>query len=302
FVRREEDRAEFNRVSIRSIASQIHFAINRHPMWFDHRAALQSPWLGLRSSGENRPLFRNFKLTGSPQIPRMISLARGDELRGWQSRFFAETTPQFTTGMVPVNVIQGVGTEVAQIASDWKLFDSIINAAKQEVVGGKSRQSLLQYHRPLLDGERIAYEFFHQAKELEVHPAIGRLAFLFEPGGIRIHWITDGELEWTGLPEDNVTLEPLNRRGPRPFPLKENDWNAVSVSHSGGKIEITLNDVLVYSRKMENGVGGKFGLYRNCDRGVQVRHVSMTGEWPKAIPQEFLDNPTTLNDSKMMSP
>jgi hypothetical protein len=300
FVRQEANRAIFNRASIRSKADQIHFAANLHPMWFDRPAASQSPWLGLRSRGEHRPMFRNFKLTGQPVIPKEVSLSVGDELRGWQSHFFGETQPRFTAGTVPVNVVQEADAAVAQAASDWSMTRGVIEAAKQEVAEGGSRQSLLRYQRPLLEGETISYEFLHQADESEVHPAIGRLAFLLEPGGIRIHWITDGALEWTGLPEDNATLEPLNRRGPRPFPLKNNDWNTVSVSLNEGKINISLNDSLVYTREMEKGPNsvGKFGLYRDRGRGVQVRNVVITGDWPQEVPQEFQQNPTTLVDEE----
>ncbi len=303
FVRWEADRAIYNRVSIRSKADRIEFAANLHPAWFDHKAALQSPWLGLRSLGEDRPMFRNFKLTGQPVIPRKVILAQGEELRGWQARFFSETQPGFTAGTVPANTVPPVEGAVIAVAGDWRMTGGIIETAKREAAEGESRQSLLQYQRPLLDGETIAYEFFHRAGEIEVHPAVGRLAFLFEPGGIRIRWIIDGELEWTGVPEDNATLEPLNRRGPRPFPLKENEWNAVSVSLTKGKIDITLNGSPVYSREMSEGQNSaeKFGLYRDRTRAVQVRNVVMTGDWPKKVPQEFLDNPTTLIDSEKAS-
>jgi hypothetical protein len=300
FILREKDRAVYNRVSMRSKVDRSEFAANLHPVWFDHHAALQSPWLGLRSLGKHRPMFRNFKLTGQPAIPRTVKLAAGDELRGWQARFFGESQPRFTPGTAPANAAAPVAETVRKIASDWTMTDGIIETAKQVVDEGESRQSLLQYQRPLLDGETIVYEFFHRADESEVHPAIGRLAFLFEPEGIRIRWISDGEREWTGLAEDNATLEPLNRRGPRPFPLKENDWNAVSVALDKGTIGITLNGSQVYSREMNarQNSAEKFGLYRDRAFGVKVRNVVMTGDWPYEVPKEFFDNPTTLIGSE----
>jgi hypothetical protein len=300
FVRREKDRAVYNRVSIRSTEERIEFAVNLHPVWLDQKSSFQSPWLGLRSLGEHRPLFRNLKLTGQPVIPREVTLSAGEELRGWQSRFFGETQRRFTAGMVPVDTAQPIEEAAGVVASDWRMKGGVIEAEKRDVAEGETHQSLLQYQRPLLDGEAIAYEFFYRAGEIEVHPAVGRLAFLFEPGGIRIRWMTDGELEWTGLAEDNATLEPLNRRGPRPFPLKENDWNAVSVSLTKGKVDVTLNGSLVYSRETRKGQNAaeKFGLYRDRARGVQVRNVVMTGDWPNELPKEFFDNPMTLIGSE----
>ena len=41
------------------------------------------------------------------------------------------------------------------------------------------------------------------------HPALGRPAFLLEPGGIRLHWMTDrADQEWSGLNPDNAVEEP----------------------------------------------------------------------------------------------
>jgi len=294
FVRQEPDRAIFNRVSIRSKEDQVHFAANLHPMWFDHPASLQSPWLGLRSRGEHRPMFRNFKLTGQPVIPREVTLSRGSELRGWQTDFFGESQPSYTAGTPPVNAIQEDGPVPVVETPDWFIVDGVIEATKRSPVEGPSHESLLLYQRPLLDSETISYEFFHEAGSTEVHPTVGRMAFLLEPNGVRIRWITDGALEWTGLKENNATLEPLNRRGPRPFPLKDGEWNHLSITRNEETINLTLNDSLVYSRKMEPHLGRKFGLYRDRARVVQVRNVVLTGDWPEKLPDEFRENPTAM--------
>ncbi|HSG72871.1 MAG TPA: DUF1583 domain-containing protein, partial [Planctomycetaceae bacterium] len=296
FVRHEPDRAVFNRVSIRSKQDQIQFAANLHPVWFDHRAAHQSPWLGLRSQGAQRPMFRNFKLTGSPLIPRTVSLSVGDELRGWEARYFFESQPRFTGNADLANAANIAATHPALPATDWKMTSGIIEAQKREVTADENRQSLMRYQRPLLDGESINYEFFYQENELEVHPALGKLAFLLEPGGVRIRWITDGKLEWTGLPEENATLEPLNRRGPRPLPLKADDWNAISMSLTKGQLTLSLNGTPIYVRPIEADNAEKFGLYRDRTRAARVRNVVMSGDWPEQVPQEFLDHPTTLID------
>lgn len=296
FVRHEPARAVFNRVSIRSKQDQNQFASNLHPVWFDHRAAHQSPWLGLRSHGAQRPMFRNFKLTGSPLIPRTVSLSDGDELRGWEARYFFESQPRFTGNPDLANAANIAAAQPALPATDWKMTSGIIEAQKREVTADENRQSLMRYQRPLLDGESINYEFFHQENELEVHPALGKLAFLVEPGGVRIRWITDGKLEWTGLPEENATLEPLNRRGPRPLPLKENDWNAVSMSLAKGQLTLSLNGTPIYVRQMESDNPRRFGFYRDRTRTARIRNVVMSGDWPEQVPQEFLDHPTTLID------
>lgn len=298
FVRHEE-RPTFNRVSIRSTEEGATFAANLHPIWFDGAASKTSPWLGLRSFGQNRPLFRNFKVTGNPVIPREVRMTGGDELRGWQSGFLAETQPLFTPGMAePQNGAPQLADPVAAppaFEADWQIAGGVLHARRAEPLPGVPTQSLLRYQRPLLEGESVRYESFHQPGEVDVHPALGRLAFLIEPDGVRIHWITDGPGEWTGLPEDNATLEPLNRRGPRPLPLRENAWNQVALQRAGGKVIVSLNDAVIYERPVDFGGDHTFGFYRDrTQSAARVRNVVMTGDWPDSLPEDFLENPTAL--------
>ena len=63
----------FNRVGIRSHESRVAFESNSHPVWNDSMTP-SSPWLGLQSSGANRPVFRNLQLKGEIKIPTSINL------------------------------------------------------------------------------------------------------------------------------------------------------------------------------------------------------------------------------------
>jgi hypothetical protein len=279
----------FNRVSIRSRSGAAQFESNFHPVWFDKAPLQTSPWLGLRSSGTKRPVFRNLQLTGTPIIPREVRLTQGDHLRGWQSGFFGETQPAFSAE---------AGDEQAAAQSfDWQMRTGQLIGGKHD---GQSAASpgLLQYQRPLLENESIAYEFFQEDKEATVHPAIGRLAFLLEPTGVRVRWITTASSEWTGLPADNAVLEPLNRRGPRPLPLKESSWNKLLIKRSEDKVQITLNDQLVYQRPLDTGAETQFGLYRPArDAEVRVRGVVMTGDWAAEVPADFRKDPVQLTEA-----
>ena len=309
---RHEARPVFNRVSIRirpaseGVREAAQFLSNLHPMWTDELAGT-SPWLGLSGIDEKRPIFRNLKLTGSPVIPREVKLTDGNQLRGWLSSFYGETQPTFHAGgevsipkgtvsatesspIVPVSVPEG-----ATVSPDWSIVGGVIVATKQSAQPGRTSQSVLRYQRPLLDGESIAYEFHFQPGASTVHPALGRLAFLIESGGVRIHWMTDGDREWSGLPEDNSTLEPLSRRGGRELPLKENDWNAVTLARADGKVRLTLNETLIYERAIDFGGDLQFGLFRDRTQdSVKVRNVIMTGDWPETVPPDCLKNPTIV--------
>ncbi|HUQ70188.1 MAG TPA: DUF1583 domain-containing protein, partial [Planctomycetaceae bacterium] len=124
---------------------------------------------------------------------------------------------------------------------------------------------------------------------------MGRVAFLLQPDGVRLHWVTDGDREWTGLTADNSVVEPLNRRGPRPLPLKANDWNRVTFARTGPTVTLSLNDVVIYQRPMDKSTNSQFGLSRSpTASGAQVRNVVLSGDWPESLPQEFVDNPAIV--------
>jgi hypothetical protein len=286
---RHEARPTFNRMSIRSTADKAILTANMHPMWFDPASiAGQSPWVGLRSFEERRPMFRNLAITGKPVIPREVRMSDGDDLRGWQSHFYGESQPAFAAG----STASPVSMQVA-----WSLTGGVISAAKSEADNGANPQSLLRYQRPLLDGESILYEFEYSPDEALVHPALGRMAFLIESGGVKVRWMTDGANEWTGLPIDNALLEPLSRRGPRPLPLKEGDWNTVKLARADGKVAISLNDEVIYQRVVDFGGDHKFGFYRgHGETAAKIRNVVMTGDWPETLPADVLENPTVTVD------
>lgn len=279
---------KFHHVAVRSASEQTVMAVKRHPLWTQPSQNGQtSPWIGLHSFGDRRPIFRNVKISGQPVIPKEVRLTQGNLLRGWYAgRYGESTSPQLT--------------EKPAAEEDWFLRDGVLQASARPLNGGADRQSCLEYERPLLEGESIAYQFFYQPGVEEVHPALGRLAFLLEPGGVRVHWMTACEVEWTGLKSDNALQEPFNRRGPRPLPLKENDWNAVEFSLRDDKVTVRLNGTDVYVRKLDYTGERAFGFYRDRGMAVKVRDVILTGDWPETLPADFLSNPVvTSGDTPM---
>ncbi|MDA1231788.1 MAG: DUF1583 domain-containing protein, partial [Planctomycetota bacterium] len=188
------------------------------------------------------------ELVGEPQVPREVRIADSSDLRGWTATY-GETVPKAVQPFTPGPAINGLA---AAEAPDWHVVDGVINgrmAAKPEA--DVVAQSHLAYMRPLLDGESVSYEFYYDEGKTTVHPALGRLAFLVEADGIRIHWLTDNTNEWTGLAADNAVVEPLNRRGPRVLPLKPTAWNSVVLKMTDGKLNVSLNGEKVYERPMD---------------------------------------------------
>ncbi|MEZ6088363.1 MAG: DUF1583 domain-containing protein [Pirellulaceae bacterium] len=283
---------EFNHVSIRSSETESQFESNFHPIWFDDATVLASPWLGVRSSGTKRPVFRNLRFVGQPRTVKQIDLLAGTQLRGWMGSFYGESIPPFHDLRMQADDQAGAAGDGVY---DWSLQSQTLIGAEQTTTTNARQPGLLQYQRPLLDKESIAYEFMHRDEAAIVHPAIGRLAFLLEPGGVRLRWITTGPSDWSGLEMDNAALEPLYRRGPRPLPVKEGEWNQVRVKVENGDVLVHLNDELVYRRPLESQADTTFGLYRaSRASGAKVRNILMTGDWPEQIPQAFLDDPLAL--------
>ena len=64
------------------------------------------------------------------------------------------------------------------------------------------------------------YEFYYEPGKTLVHPSLDRLTFLLDPSGVKIHLMTDGAYERSGLSPDNARIEPANRRGPEKLPIK----------------------------------------------------------------------------------
>ncbi len=279
-VAHRADAPTYNRMSIATMSNTTTMSVNQHPMWAESNGMLAGPWIGLASRGDARPLFRNFRVTGHPVIPRSVRLS--DALRSWQ--------PQAWGGEPSFNAL---------LESDWTVSQGVIQSSRdqserQEAEGfAKNRlaQSLLSYDRPLLNFEAVNYEFFYDPGVSEVHPALGRVGFLLQPDGVRIHWITDGD-EWTSLASENSVVEPLCRRGPRPLPLKSRDWNRLSIKRTDQTVTLWLNEVVVYERPVDWVGDHRFGLYRHGTKAnVKVRNVELSGDWPETLPQEFLDNP-----------
>lgn len=281
---REQNATSFNRVSIRSTSDEVQYAVNRHPMWTDQQEEVAaSPFFGFRYYGNHRSLIRNLELTGHPVIPREVLLTSGTQLRGWRSRYFGESKRTANAEQFP------------EANYRWFMENGELLALRLE--NETSRQSWLSYQRPLLEAETIRYEFYYVPGETVVHPSLGRLAFLIEPGGVNIHWITDGAFEWTGLPEDNATFEPLNRRGSRPLPLNESDWNAVELSRKDNQLTLSLNGETIYVRPLDFAGDTNFGLFRDpSESAVRVRNIILSGDWPETVPAEFLQNPTAVID------
>ena len=281
----------YNRTTIQVEPGKLRVLVNGHLFHEESDPGSNSPWLAFYSGRERQTAFRNLAITGSPEIPREVRLVRDDRLEGWACGFYNETQPpRRTVGQTRQdNQGQMIPVAIGDLAQyDWYARDGVILGRRQEGLkaGGASSQSRIFYHRPIRDGESIAYEFFHDPGKTMAHPSLERLTFLIEPEGVKLHWMTDNnEDDWTGLATDNAVDAPEYHRGTGPLPLKPGEWNKASIRIEKGVAQLDLNGVRIYEYPLETANQRTFGLFH--DKGqtdVKVREVVLRGDWPTSIP------------------
>jgi len=268
-------RGEFNRLAIDVRKDSARLRANGTTIYEDTGPIASCPWFALFTTGERNPIFRNIQITGTPVIPREVRLTDDPTMRGWVANFYGDTRPT-ATEQAPDNP--------AAADLDWHVQDRVLHGRRRPGAAAQSAESYLYYQRPLFDREVISYEFFHEPGEFAAHPTLGRLAFLVREDGVRLHWLTRRDREWTGLDADNEVADPIYQRGPTPLPLKIKDWNELAVAIDGDTATLTLNGVDVYQRMLEKDNNRLFGFFHDrIHSELKVRNVVLRGDWPERV-------------------
>jgi hypothetical protein len=286
---------QFNRVTVQVTPGKVRCLVNGQEFFEDTTPPTTCPWVMLASDTGGRPVFRNFSLTGQPQVPAEVKLTEGDSLGGWMTHVYAGSMPQRLPAKEPTTTPQyyddyydrpPTDTRKERVY-DWQAKGGELLGRKLAQPGERPVPSKLAYFRPLRPGETVRYEFFYEPGQSHAHPSLGRLAFLLEPDGVRLHWLTDktGD-DWTGLPVDSV-IDDKAAGGPRAtekLPLKAGDWNRVTLATSADGVKIELNGTTVYEAKFAAEIERLFGFFHYRDRTeVRVRNVVLTGSWPQTF-------------------
>ena len=251
-------------------------------------AADHDPWAAIRSPYSTDGAAHNVRITGNPEIPREVKLTATTDLPGW----------------LPINNGHRVGRN-----RKWQQLGDLASGGgilgiRFDDFPDSNQETLLRYHRPMVEDGTIEYSFFYREGEILVHPALDRLTFMLQPDGVRVHWITDGKYDRTDLAPDNLFEEPENRRGGEALPLKPNAWNKLRLSLTGDIVDLTLNDQLIYQRKLEPTNQRTFGLFHYADQTeVRVRNIVWRRDWPRALPsiaeQELAGENTDFLDESL---
>ena len=225
-------RAEgFNRITIRVEPGKLRVLVNGHLFYEDADPEPDQP-LARPLAAEGRTAFRNLELTGRPEIPREVRLTHADRLDGWAGAAYDETTPPGpptapTTGPAPGQPrTTSTGTRATARSSAGDSTSRRLEPSTSRAGWPTSARSL--------DGESISYEFLYEPGQTMAHPALGRLAFLIEPDGVQLHWMTDGPGPTPPAWRPTTPSTSPEPPGPGPLPLKPGDWNRATLALDGG--------------------------------------------------------------------
>lgn len=222
----------------------------------DRREFGYAPWLAIRNNPGKRGAVRNLQITGRSEIPEEVyPLLEG--VRSWKA-YENETEQRWSTNPSPTN-----------------------GSIKGTRVGREHSESLIHYHRPIVEDGTVEYEFFYKPDEYSAHPAIERLAFVLSTDGIRLRWIDDGIHDHSS--EFRSVSQQSNPVSESLF-LKENDWNQLRLTFQGNHVQIAVNGVDAYQHKMVQRQR-RLGLYYVAsESSLEVRNMVWRGNWPRVLP------------------
>ena len=256
----------------------------------------EDPWVGLFSDGQKRLSISKIKLSGEPSIPDEVNMLPKDSLRGWSGRYMNVSLPA-----VGINATkrdkkassaprryrtQPKADRIGNL--NWTVKNGELISGNASRRGGFQAQSVIQYNRPLTDGDKISYEFLYEPGKSEVHPAIGRVAYMLRNDGCKLHLMAAPNTAWT-IPADFEA--PVPGAESQPLQLKSGQWNQVELSRTGEQVTISVNGAVAFQGAPHSQVGDMvFGLYHNARKtSARVRNIKMTGNWPDALPDSVFE-------------
>ncbi|MCG6155920.1 DUF1583 domain-containing protein [Rubinisphaera margarita] len=225
------------------------------------------PWVAVRTYNGILGGVRNVRITGDPEIPATITL-HSDLNSGCWFAVYDQT----------------VGTH-----GDWQLprtneEGTEILAPRRTDEFGTWHESLLRYHRPVLEDGTIRYEFFYSPEEHNVHPSLGSRSWLLTPAGVVEHILTGMSSEETQDPQNAEVVDESQLETALPF--RANDWNQLELRIENRQLTLVLNEIPVYQCGVEVGPREFFGLFHYADQTtLRVRNLTWTGNWPRELPE-----------------
>ena len=292
------------RIRIVATPEQVRFYRDDTLLFEDQAPSVTTPWLVLVSRSPRACAWTDLTITGTPQVPREVSLIGDDRMEGWMSPLYRERLPrQFTSKLAESGTM--TLTRAQDSGGDWSVSKGELIGKSMGAVASKiTSQSWLAYHRMLQAGDELSYEFYYEPGKTIVWPSLGRIAFLVEPTGVRLHWITDvPHMAVGGLTPDNGVIDPRSSVEKLPVPLRRDAWNAMVVTLNDGAARFSLNGTHIYEHPLSRTDSRLFGFFHYRSHGqARVRSVLLRGNWPTTFSPEELSHPVARRDGSSVPP
>jgi len=209
---------EFNRLTVAVDSGRVRFLVNGHLFHEDSKPPRATPWLWL--GGTQDVVYRNPSIKGNPQVPRRLDLSDAEDLSAWGTAL-ASAQKSDATSSGKASLISLPKLTDRPRDSDWSFQDGVITGRRTGTAWPRGHaQASLPMIRALRAGESLSYQFYHVPGAVSVHPALGRLAFLLEPAGVRLHWMINDTAtdDWTGISFRTPSTTLVTAAAPRSFP------------------------------------------------------------------------------------
>ena len=291
------------RAEIQVAKNQVTFKIDGQAITTESSSGT-SPWLAFGTYYGAGSQWRNLRIEGNPSIPSEVPLVSSDSMDGWSSAFFSEeqkqprrnpnrAKPLITRQFQDPRIDQE--TKPKPIA--WLVDQSQIRGKPIPKTDQRTKESWLTYQRPLAQGETFRYEFFANGNKMVAHPTFGDTALILNPEGLQLHYVPVNEAVRTLYDLDTETMidvEPSQLKVAR-LPIKDQDWNQVSLTHHEKQIDLSVNGTLIYSLPLESNATTQFGIFRYQHQESLIRNAILSGPWPQTISESLIADVNAMN-------
>ena len=250
------------------------------------------PFVFLELGGAGCTQWSDFRLSGTVQIPREVRLAEAGDLRGWSSRRLQQSQPacriDLNSGSSggPTSIMTSNG-QAGRKGTDWSWEAGTIRGRRRgELVERTGRMKagvrniefgLLQYLRPLQNGETLRWEFEYLPNEVESGIALGPLVFWVQTGGVHLDWIPETGPDVAQFPQ--TARLPAGNEIPTGF--LQHGWNAGRLQLSDGLAILSVNDRELLRYPIPPNFDTRPGIVHDRARTeARVRGVVLQGDWP----------------------
>lgn len=281
-------------VEIRSEKDTVTFKIDgvdvaTEPTWGT------SPWLSIANQLDSHQ-WRNLRIEGTPTIPAAVSLISQDSMDGWNSLAYEDAQKQLrlTSEREQINKTnpsnRGQDSPKSESSVTWSVENGNLKARATPQTVSAPIVSCLKYQRPLCEGETIRYEFFAKQELSVAHPTIHNVAMVLKADGLYLQYLHDlvNPERFSLIEAGQLFKVELVNGSTAAWPLKDEEWNTVSLTCRQDKVDLSLNDSFVYSLPLDPGTPTHFGFFRYKHQESLIRNATLSGPWVEDINESLV--------------